>query len=231
MGFLKKGKKSSLKKMSSKSPIKRFLKKHNLEVSMNPTHTQYKSKDSYYRTKDLNDKGLIKLGVSNGYSDLELYHITSSANLEKIQQSGGLIGNSNPNGWHGLSEKGYLYATTSKSKETWDKIKEYQLLDKEHLSDVVNGIPTSKKYVVLKLNGSTLKKMGVRVSEDLNQSRENEDLCFKINLKNKMIPIKDVQIVGQFNTDYNISKERNILHEKRFIQQLQEQLTFQKMCA
>ena len=105
------------------------------------------------------------------------------------------------------------------------------MLDKEHLSDVVNGIPTSKKYVVLKLNGSTLKKMGVRVSEDLNQSRENEDLCFKVNLKNKMIPIKDVQIVGQFNTDYNISKERNILHEQRFIQQLQEKITFEKMCA
>lgn len=180
--------------------------------------TEYKDENNFEQTPTLNDNEIKEMGISNGYDDLELYHITSSENLSEIESSGGLKGNIKPNPNHGLSQKGYLYSTTTNDKKNWDKIKLYQLVEPDYLNESFGVTKAkTKEYSVIKINGSSLKKRGIKIQEDLNQSstnKSNEEKCFKAFVGTNIIPIDELEIVGTFDTDLEMSKERAVYHRK-----------------
>ena len=174
--------------------------------SENGIFTDYqKSNNDILKPTELNDDEIKEKGIANGYDDLELYHITSSDNVESIM-SNGLRGNTEPNKFTGLSKRGHLYTTASDSKYDWDKIKEWQLLDNESFKCVVERKPKQKDYSVLKIKGSTLKDMGIKITEDFNESIKNPQKCFRMFLGDKVIPSSEIEVVGDYKTSYEMAK-------------------------
>ena len=153
----------------------------------------------------LSDKELSERGISNGYDDLELYHITTLENFEKIQNSEGLKGNRKPNPNHGLSQKGYIYGTISSDKKIWDKIKETQLFDFNKIGGDLDKNKCSKPYVVIKIKGLSLKKRGIKIREDFNEGLSNSAKGYKFYIGDKFIPNEELEVVGNYKTDEKLA--------------------------
>ena len=121
-----------------------------------------------------------------------------------------------PNIFNDYSESKYLESTDI--FKNWDKIKLYQLVEPDYLNESFGVTKAkTKEYSVIKINGSSLKKRGIKIQEDLNQSstnKSNEEKCFKAFVGTNIIPIDELEIVGTFDTDLEMSKERAVYHRK-----------------
>jgi len=138
------------------------------------------------------------------YNDINLYHITSIENSKKIEESGGLKGNSERNKFHNLSEKGYIYTTLNPSKFGWDIIKFHQIFNSQR--DIDNSVLLRYEetdYVVYKIDGSSLLKRGIPILQDLNDSSGNPWKCMKFYVGDDIIPLDELQKCGTFTTFNN----------------------------
>ena len=210
--------------MSKKRNSKKFKKK--LRNRANSTKNSFRKKVEYmpftingksydirkhgytkekYPSSELSSWNLLTKGISKGYGDLELYHITTPENFEKIQNSEGLKGNSKPNKNHGLSEKGYIYGTISTDKNIWDVIKETQLFDYSMWGKDMDDWKCSKPYVVIKIKGSSLKKRGIKIREDFNEGLSNKSKGYKFYIGDEFIPNEELEVVGNFKTDEKLA--------------------------
>lgn len=152
------------------------------------------------------------------YNEIELYHITSVKNSKRIEESGFLMGNKTKSGLHNLSEKGYFYTTIGFNKVIWDTITIHQLIETHR--DLMNSFYSSKikkEYVVYKINGSSLLKRGIQMKEDLNDGIGNFQKCIKFHLGDKVIPIKEIEYVGNFLTYHYDYEGICIDEEGRFL--------------
>ena len=210
--------------MSKKRNSKKFKKK--LRNRANSTKNSFRKKVEYMpitingKSYDIRKKGytkekfpsselsswnLLTKGISKGYGDLELYHITTPENFEKIQNSEGLKGNRKPNPNHGLSQKGYIYGTISSDKKIWDKIKETQLFDFNKIGGDLDKNKCSKPYVVIKIKGLSLKKRGIKIREDFNEGLSNSAKGYKFYIGDKFIPNEELEVVGNYKTDEKLA--------------------------
>lgn len=143
------------------------------------------------------------------YNELELYHITSVKNSKKIEESGVLMGNRENNQLNPLSEKGFVYTTIGFNKNLWDHLKQHQLFEtSKDVEDSWYWRKTNKKYVVYRINGSSLLKRGLQIVEDLNDGVITGKVmgCFKFHLGDDVIPISEIENIGTFityNNDYD----------------------------
>lgn len=138
------------------------------------------------------------------YNDMNLYHITTIENSKKIEESGGLKGNTEMNKFHRLSEKGYIYTTLIPSKLCWDIIKFHQLFKTER--DLENSLLLryeESDYVVYRISGSSLLKRGIPIFEDLNDGKGNQFKCVKFYVGDDIIPLDELQKCGTFTTFNN----------------------------
>jgi len=156
------------------------------------------------------------------YNEMELYHITSVKNSKKIEESGVLMGNREKDKYHDLSEKGFVYTTLGFNKNVWDTIKYHQLFEtSKDVEDSVYWRKTEKKYVVYKINGSSLLKRGLQIIEDLNDGVliGNQMGCFKFHLGDEVIQISEIENIGTFTTNnyeidgFTIDKRGRFLDE------------------
>ena len=119
------------------------------------------------------------------------------------------MGNNKRNKFHDLSERGFVYTTLGFNKNVWDTIKYHQLFEtSKDVEDSVYWRKTEKKYVVYKINGSSLLKRGLEIVEDLNDGvlTGNKMGCFKFHLGDDVIPISEIEKIGTFityNNDYD----------------------------
>ena len=134
------------------------------------------------------------------YKNLNLYHLTTLSRSKKIDRSGYLKGNSETTKLNGLSERGCFYSTISFNKNVWDRILNHQIF--ENRMDVNNSmfqIQNERDYVVYKINGLSLLKRGISLFEDLNDGF-NTTGSVKCYLGNEVIPLSEVEKVGEFKT-------------------------------
>ena len=153
------------------------------------------------KSKLLTDSDLSKTKISNGYDDLELYHITPSYNVPKIEKSGGLRGNKTPNPHHNLSEFGCVYSTINNDKSNMDDIVNNQILDELGVKNAFGLSKVNRDYTVFKINGKSLKKRGIQIKEDFNESINNHSGSFQFELGKDIIPLSELEKVGEYKTE------------------------------
>jgi hypothetical protein len=191
-----KGKNWKKKQLKKQSKLEKSLSRTNLSIDVPKTVIPPIGDDNWKNENEW-------------YNEMNLYHITSIENSKKIEESGVLMGNNKTNKFHDLSERGLVYTTLNFNKNVWDTIKYHQLFEtSKDVEDSVYWRKTEKKYVVYKINGSSLLKRGLQIVKDLNDGvvTGNQMGCFKFHLGDDVIPISEIENIGTFityNNDYD----------------------------
>ena len=59
----------------------------------------------------------------------------------------------------------------------------------------------NRDYTVFKINGKSLKKRGIQIKEDFNESINNHSGSFQFELGKDIIPLSELEKVGEYKTE------------------------------
>jgi len=102
-----------------------------------------------------------------------------------------------------LSQRGRLYMVTKNSEALWNGISSSMIFETiECVTDYMSRV--GKPYWVVKINEDSFTKRGLSVAEDESSGGELiSQYCREVILGDKEIPLKEIEVIGEFQTKPN----------------------------